>query len=73
MVTIKDVARVAEVSISTVSRVVRKQGKVGDACRAKVQKVIDELGYRPNINAQALVNKKSVLLFQKYLCHFLVL
>lgn len=59
MVTIKDVARVAEVSISTVSRVVRKQGKVGDACRAKVQKVIDELGYRPNINAQALVNKKS--------------
>lgn len=59
MVTIKDVARVAGVSTSTVSRVVRKEGKVGKACRAKVQKVIDELGYRPNINAQALVNKKS--------------
>jgi len=59
MVTIKDVARVAGVSTSTVSRVVRKQGKVGKACRAKVQKVIDELGYRPNINAQALVSKKS--------------
>ncbi|WOH36010.1 LacI family DNA-binding transcriptional regulator [Thalassotalea fonticola] len=59
MITIKDVARVAEVSTSTVSRVVRKQGKVGKACRAKVQKVIDELGYRPNINAQALVSKKS--------------
>jgi LacI family transcriptional regulator len=26
---------------------------------SKVQKVIDELGYRPNINAQALVSKKS--------------
>jgi LacI family transcriptional regulator len=59
MVTIKDVARVAGVSTSTVSRVVRKQGKVGNLCRAKVQKVIDELCYRPNINAQALVSKKS--------------
>ena len=59
MVTIKDVARVAGVSTSTVSRVVRKQGKVGKVCRTKVQKVIDELGYRPNINAQALVSKKS--------------
>ena len=59
MITIKDVARVAGVSTSTVSRVVRKQGKVGKTCRAKVQKVIDELGYRPNINAQALVSKKS--------------
>jgi len=59
MVTIKDVARVAGVSTSTVSRVVRKQGKVGKACRAKVQKVIDDLAYRPNINAQALVSKKS--------------
>lgn len=59
MITIKDVARVAGVSTSTVSRVVRKQGKVGKVCREKVQKVIDELGYRPNINAQALVSKKS--------------
>ncbi|SET13025.1 LacI family DNA-binding transcriptional regulator [Thalassotalea agarivorans] len=59
MVTIKDVARVAGVSTSTVSRVVRKQGKVGKACRARVQKVIDDLGYKPNINAQALVSKKS--------------
>ncbi|WOH36014.1 LacI family DNA-binding transcriptional regulator [Thalassotalea fonticola] len=59
MITIKDVARVAGVSPSTVSRVVRGEGKVGKVCRAKVQKVIDELGYRPNINAQALVNQKS--------------
>lgn len=59
MITIKDVARVAGVSASTVSRVVRGEGKVGKACRTKVQKVIDELGYRPNINAQALVNQKS--------------
>jgi len=56
MVTIKDVARVAKVSPSTVSRVVRGQGKVGKKCRAKVQKVIDEMGYIPNLSARALVS-----------------
>ncbi|WP_096086342.1 LacI family DNA-binding transcriptional regulator [Agaribacterium haliotis] len=59
MVTIKDVARVAGVSTATVSRVVHDGGKVGDACRARVKKVIEELGYRPNTNARALVSKKS--------------
>ncbi|WP_111978436.1 LacI family DNA-binding transcriptional regulator [Algibacillus agarilyticus] len=62
MVTIKDVARVAGVSTSTVSRVVRGQSKVGDQCRAHVQSVIKALGYRPNINARALVSQKSEML-----------
>lgn len=57
MVTIKDVARVAGVSIATVSRVLNDNHKVGDACRARVKKVIQELGYQPNANAQALVSK----------------
>ncbi len=57
MANIKDVARVAGVSIATVSRVINGNHKVGDACRARVQKVIKELGYRPNSNAQALVSK----------------
>ncbi|WP_045855636.1 LacI family DNA-binding transcriptional regulator [Teredinibacter purpureus] len=59
MVTIKDVARVAGVSTATVSRVVHDGGQVGDACRARVKKVIQELGYRPNTNARALVSKTS--------------
>lgn len=59
MVTIKDVARVAGVSTATVSRVVHNGGQVGDACRARVKKVIKELGYRPNTNARALVSKTS--------------
>lgn len=59
MVTIKDVARVAGVSTATVSRVIHNGGQVGDACRARVQKVIKELGYRPNTNARALVSKTS--------------
>ena len=59
MVTIKDVARAANVSTATVSRVVRDKGQVGDKCRAKVQKIIKQLGYRPNTNARALVSKRS--------------
>lgn len=62
MVTIKDVAKVAKVSTSTVSRVVRGRGKVGAKCRARVQKIIDEMGYRPNINARALVSRKSEMI-----------
>jgi LacI family transcriptional regulator len=59
MVTIKDVARVAGVSTATVSRVVHNGGQVGEACRQRVKKVIDELGYRPNVNARALVSNSS--------------
>lgn len=59
MVTIKDVARVAGVSTATVSRVVHNGGQVGEACRQRVKKVIEELGYRPNVNARALVNNSS--------------
>lgn len=59
MVTIKDVARVAGVSTATVSRVVHDGGQVGEACRQRVKKVIKELGYRPNVNARALVNNSS--------------
>lgn len=58
VVTIKDVAKVAGVSTATVSRVVNGQGKVGEQCRKRVQKVIEQLGYRPNSSAQALVRRE---------------
>ena len=59
MATIKDVAKVAGVSIATVSRVIHNGGKVGDACRARVKKVIKELDYRPNSNARALAGNTT--------------
>ncbi|NQY37612.1 MAG: LacI family DNA-binding transcriptional regulator [Alteromonadaceae bacterium] len=59
MVTINDVAKVAGVSIATVSRVIHNKGKVGDVCRARVKKIIEELAYRPNSNARALASKTS--------------
>jgi len=62
MVTIKDVARVAGVSTATVSRVIHGEGQVGDECRARVKKIVEELGYRPNTNAQALVRRTSMTL-----------
>jgi len=59
MATINDVAKIAGVSIATVSRVVHNKGKVGDACRARVKKIIAELGYRPNSNASALASQTT--------------
>jgi len=59
MSTIKDVARVAGVSIATVSRVVNNGPKVGEKTREKVTLIMKELGYTPNANARALVTQKS--------------
>lgn len=59
-VTIKQVASHAGVSQMTVSRVVNKQGLVKEATRLKVQKAIDELNYRPNLNARRLASGKAL-------------
>ena len=61
-VTIKDVARMAGVSISTVSRVINDSKPVSSSIRDRVFKVIDETGYVPNPVARSLVMKKSQLI-----------
>lgn len=53
--TIVDVARVAGVSVSTVSRVIRGHDEVSEDTRVRVQSVIDRLAYRPSGVARALV------------------
>lgn len=60
--TIKDVAKLAEVSISTVSRVINESKPVSPEARRRVLKAIDELGYKPNEIARSLVTKKSNLI-----------
>lgn len=62
MATIKDIASAAGVSLATVSRVINDGPKVGDSTRKRVKKIMAELGYRPNANARALVNKRSASL-----------
>lgn len=58
-VTIYDVAREANVSMATVSRVVNGNPNVKPATRKKVSDVIERLGYRPNAVARGLASKKT--------------
>ena len=58
-ITIYDVAREANVSMATVSRVVNGNPNVKPATRKKVLDVIDELDYRPNAVARGLASKKT--------------
>lgn len=60
--TIKDVARLAEVSISTVSRVINDSKPVSPEARRKVLNAIEVLEYKPNEVARSLVTKKSNLI-----------
>jgi len=54
MATIKDVAKRAGVSISTVSYVLNNTGKVSDETKKRVLKAVEELGYVPNNFAKGL-------------------
>ncbi|UXR68865.1 catabolite control protein A [Staphylococcus sp. IVB6246] len=58
-VTIYDVAREANVSMATVSRVVNGNQNVKPATRDKVNEVIKRLNYRPNAVARGLASKKT--------------
>ncbi|RHW40775.1 catabolite control protein A [Neobacillus notoginsengisoli] len=58
-ITIYDVAREANVSMATVSRVVNGNPNVKPATRKKVMEVIDRLGYRPNAVARGLASKRT--------------
>ncbi|MFT2817372.1 LacI family DNA-binding transcriptional regulator [Leifsonia sp. A12D58] len=52
--TVHDVARVAGVSIKTVSNVIHEFPHVRPTTRAKVLAAIEQLGYRPNLSARSL-------------------
>src|SRR4029453_18046976 len=54
-----DVARLAGVSQKTVSRVVNGAPHVRPDVRERVNRAIEELGYRPNVAAQALARERS--------------
>ncbi|MCZ0703234.1 LacI family transcriptional regulator [Natronobacillus azotifigens] len=58
-ITIYDVAREANVSMATVSRVVNGNPNVKPVTRKKVLETIERLGYRPNAVARGLASKKT--------------
>lgn len=59
MATIRDVAKLAGVSVATVSRVLNNQGYVHEDTRKKVERAIHELNYKPNAVARSLYKKTS--------------
>ncbi len=59
MITIRDVARQAGVSVATVSRVLNNSSAVTPDTRDAVLQAVESLGYRPNANAQALATQVS--------------
>ena len=61
-VTIKDVAREANVATSTVSRVLSNSSKISEATKQKVNEAIKKLNYTPNIVARGLANRKTRIL-----------
>jgi DNA-binding LacI/PurR family transcriptional regulator len=56
---IRDVARLAGVSYQTVSRVLNNSDALRQSTKERVLEVIDQLGYRPNQAARALVTSRS--------------
>lgn len=57
--TIRDVARHARTSVSTVSRVLTRTGPVAEATRLRILEAIAELGYKPNALARGLVRRRT--------------
>lgn len=56
---IVDIARLADVSVATVDRVIHNRGKVSDENLAKITNVLREVGYEPNLLARSLASGRE--------------
>lgn len=65
---IVDIARLAGVSPGTVDRVLHNRGKVSPDKKEKIEKVLKEINYKPNIIARSLAMRKhhTILVFIPY-------
>ncbi|NQT24394.1 substrate-binding domain-containing protein [candidate division KSB1 bacterium] len=59
MITLNEIAHLASVSVGTVDRVIHDRGRVSEETKKRVQKLIDELNYKPNVIARNLSLKKT--------------
>src|SRR5216110_2904120 len=58
-VTMMDIARDLNVSVVTVSKVLRNQGKISDSTRKRVLRRAKQLNYQPNWIARSLVTRRT--------------
>lgn len=58
-VTIYDVAREANVSIATVSKVLNQSGRIGEETKQKILDIVKKMNYKPNMMATALTGKHT--------------
>ena len=59
MPTIKDIARAADVSVTTVSYVLNNKGNISEETRSHVLQVVEEMGYTRSIRARNLREQQS--------------
>ena len=72
--TIKDVSAAAGVSIKTVSRVLNKERYVAEETRARVERAVADLSFRPSIAARMLAGKRShqvALLYDNHSAYYI--
>ena len=58
-ITVKEIAQMAGVSVTTVSVVLNNKPGVSDVVRQRVQEIIDENHFKPNLNSKKLLKNKS--------------
>jgi len=62
MVTIYDIAKKANCSAMTVSKVINNTGKISETTKQRIQQIMSEMNYVPNSNARSLVLQQTKLL-----------
>jgi LacI family transcriptional regulator len=62
MIDMKHVAKLAGVSVATVSKTLNNYREVSDETKIKIMKIVDELGYIQNSSARSLSTKRSNLI-----------
>ena len=72
--TIKDVSRIAGVSMKTVSRVLNRERYVSDKTRLRVEQAVAELNFLPSVAARILAGKRShqiALIYDNHSPHYI--
>lgn len=72
MITVKEIAKMCDVSPSTVSNILNGRSNMTEETKQKVLKVVKETGYKPNYYAQGMrrTNNKTICIITEELCQF---